>query len=251
MRFLLAGMLLSSLAFAELSDTATAPETCGDSVIKTIKEKGKLEKELKYQLTKEAFAVTVQKAEALPYHDRAFETFYFDTEDFELKERDINLRLRLEGPGAEITLKLPADKSQSRPVEGEIKAKQRWEWEEAMDRSSAWQLSSGNSSLRDVSHPILTTLSVHLDRSLLQRVFPVGSVRTVRRVVTMDDNTLEIDHCYFLGREIFEIEVETATPEITHSKMLQVLQAWGVEAKLSKKSKRQRLIEAIKASRQS
>lgn len=240
----LSALLWAGVSFAEEDTTVEVPP-CSEVVVfeQVVREKGQLEVELKYALTEADYDVL--RSAIFGQHSalRKFRTYYLDDAAFNLKESDVNLRVRVEGESTTLGLKLPAREI----AKSIVKSKRRWEWESDLAFAHGAKLLMGQTKLVDLEHPIVDALKKRFTVEDLDTVTVLGYVETQERLeyLTSHGHKLELDKCSVHGEIIYELEVETDNPDLTHTMMLPLFETWNVNPTPNAKSKRARLVRGL------
>lgn len=174
--------------------------------------KGNIEKELKYALTKREYQKLLKACRRRVQRQDHHLNCYFDDSKLRLRKQRYGLRVRIvNGKHAYITLKHPA-----RPGKKTVRSlKVRKEYEEPIPYKTAKSVIKGKKRVADLRSIPIRILKHHISREAVQRVRPLGTIRTVRTLVRTNGGSieLEIDKFKLFGHTFYELEVETFRPK--------------------------------------
>ncbi|SDI27013.1 CYTH domain-containing protein [Alteribacillus bidgolensis] len=136
---------------------------------------------------------------------------YFDTNNYELKNKGAALRIREKNSQFELTLKQPAE-------EGLLETNQPLTKKEAEEAFTFGRLPAG-----EVKSQLETTLLISLDD-----VKPLGTLKTRRTHVRYQAGMLFLDHSVYLDTEDFEVEIEGTSLKEVGNWLEEVLTTYNI-----------------------
>lgn len=136
---------------------------------------------------------------------------YFDTSDYELKNKGAALRIREKNSQFELTLKQPA-------TEGLLETNQPLTKKEAEEAFTSTRLPAG-----EVKSQLETTLSISLDD-----VKKLGTLKTRRTHIPYQAGMLFLDHSVYLDTEDFEVEIEGTSLKEVDNLLNEVLTTYNI-----------------------
>ncbi|WP_158736132.1 CYTH domain-containing protein [Alteribacillus sp. YIM 98480] len=136
---------------------------------------------------------------------------YFDTSDYELKNKGAALRIREKNSQFELTLKQPAK-------EGLLETNQPLTKKEAVEAFTFSRLPAG-----EVKTQLEKTLSISLDD-----VKMLGTLKTKRTHVPYQAGMLFLDHSVYLNTEDFEVEIEGPSLKEVDNWLNEVLTTYNI-----------------------
>jgi uncharacterized protein YjbK len=145
------------------------------------------------------------------------QNFYFDTADFQLKQRKCALRIRRKGDAYECTLKTPAPEGNY-----EITDRLSAEVAEAMIQGRSFQSPEVQTALQQLG----------VEPAKLQ---PIGKLTTHRTELEIDGGLLVLDHSEYGDTEDFEAEFEVAEAAAGKARFLGLLKSQGIPERAADK----------------
>ncbi|MGE3759362.1 MAG: CYTH domain-containing protein [Pseudobdellovibrionaceae bacterium] len=174
--------------------------------------KGMIEKELKYALTKRDYQRLMRACRKKVRLQSEHLNCYFDDPKLKLRKKKYGLRVRIvDDKKAFVTLKHPA-RAGKKAVRS---LKVRKEYEVPVNYKTAKAIIKGKKPLMDLRNMPVRVLRSAFSKNALQRIQPLGTIRTLRTVVVANGGSLEleIDKFKLFGHSYYELEVETFRPK--------------------------------------
>lgn len=138
------------------------------------------------------------------------QNYYFDTPDFQLKEKKCALRIRRKGEAFECTLKTPAPEGN-------------YEITDSLPSIQAWEMIDGKSFHSPEVEAALAGLQV--DPAKLHKI---GKLTTHRTELEIEGGLLVLDHSEYGEKEDFEVEFEVAEAAAGKARFLSLLQSHAI-----------------------
>ena len=214
-----------------------------------------LEKELKYELSKENYLKLIRSLKKNPpqrskpelAHTLKLTNYYFDDSDLRLRKRKFALRIRIvDKKLVYFTLKYPA--KMPRRVPRALKV--RVEHEVRIPMKVALNLLKKNKKITDVNAIPVRILQRNFSKDSLSNVHPLGRIETKRTVVPLTKTfELEIDHFQMFGNHFYEVEVETHQPKKIDKAIKELFETYDIPYLPLTRSKFGRFIEEWKRRR--
>lgn len=145
------------------------------------------------------------------------QNYYFDTADFQLKQKKCALRIRQKGDAFECTLKTPAPEGN-------------YEITDQLSVEIAEEMIHGRSFRSPEVQASLLLLGVPPAKLL-----PIGKLTTHRTELEIDGGLLALDHSEYGHTEDFEVEFEVADAAAGKTRFLALLQSQGIPERAADK----------------
>jgi len=199
-----------------------------------------LERELKYQLTKQDYLKLRQILKNRPHHSEKQKNFYFDNKERSLQRRKIGLRIRFcPNKKPVLTVKFSAKRGK-----GPSHYKIRHEHESLLTLSQAQKLVQNRMELTQLSIRPVRLLRTEIGAQPLSRLKRFGKIVTLRTRYRLAQNLcLELDRFTIQRRTLYELEVETPLPQKTDKKIRQLLKDHTIRCRPLEQSKLSRLLK--------
>lgn len=203
--------------------------------------RGILEKELKYNLTRTGYLRLLKKFGTRNAKRHRLATHYFEHPKLLLRARGIGFRVRIaNGTDAFLTLKHPP----RRRKKGLAAYRIRHEYEETIPLRDARALVSGRKRLPDLESMPIDILREIIPASSFDKLTVIGAMFMTRTKVRLDKGTLlEIDRYRIFGRNFYELEIETNKPKATDARVRTILAELKIPYEPSRQSKLARFLE--------
>lgn len=176
-----------------------------------------IEIEYKNLLTKNEFALLMDKFNLHPDDFVSQENYYFDTLDFSLKAQQTALRIRKKMDKFILTLKQPHE-------QGLLETHQELSTYEA-------SLLLHNETIQLIDGAIkkaICSMGIHpADMKFL------GVLKTERAEIKDGENILVLDHSYYLGHEDYELEYEVQDPVKGKERFLEIMKQNNILVKMT------------------
>jgi len=208
-----------------------------------------LEKELKYLLTKKDYDALLRASKKRIVKSIKQVNIYFDDNSLRLRKKRIGLRVRIENEQkCTLTLKEPS-KLRSKKVP---KLKIRHEWECSLPHTLAKKVIKGKTPIGSLKRIPITILNHHFSESQIEKIIPLGAVKTLRTFVKADQGVLlEIDKFKMFGQKFYELEVETHDPVLADKTVRSLLKKLKIPCRPITKSKLGRFLDLWKKDQRS
>ncbi|TYR79498.1 CYTH domain-containing protein [Priestia megaterium] len=175
--------------------------------------KQELEIEFKNLVTQDEFQQLINHFKITNQHFISQENHYFDTPDFQLKEKGAALRIRQKNQRSVLTLKQPHD-------DGLL------ETHAVLTTEQAGQLLNNNGSIPNDMAALLQSLGITSDTLVY-----FGTLKTDRAEIAYKNGLLVFDHSFYLDIDDYEVEYEVQDAKQGLDNFRQLLKDFQIPAR--------------------